>query len=229
MRENPGQRNQYLRCDYHRDHGHETNSCQSLNFLLYKLIRDGHLIRYIRELTCETETTPAADRAIIGAKHPSEPWPTINFISRGPADDQYQSKRQRRKMLRAASVRAWVNTISTPESGSEVQPIDDPISFPPLNPTRVIAPHYDALILTLCINNFDVQKVLVDPGSAIDLLHLLAFQQMKVPLEHFSSVGRVFFGFNGATTLTVGDIVLPVKAGPVTRQVLFLVVENLGP
>ena len=68
-------------------------------------------------------------------------------------------------MLRAASVRARVNTISTLESSTAVQPIDGPISFPPINPTPVITPHYDALILTLCINNFDVHRVLVDPGS----------------------------------------------------------------
>ena len=29
--------------------------------------------------------------------------------------------------------------------------------------------------------------------------------------------------------LTMGDIALPVKAGPVTQQVLFSVVEDLGP
>ena len=71
--------------------------------------------------------------------------------------------------------------------------------------------------------------VLVDPGSATDLLHLSAFQQMKVPLYCLSSIGRVLFGFNGATALTVGNIVLSVKAGPVTQQVLFSVVEDLGP
>ena len=90
----------------------------------------------------------------------------------------------------------------------------------------VITPHYDALILTLCINNFDVHRVLVDPGSAANLLHLPAFQQIKVPLDHLSSVGRVLSGFNGATTLTVGYIVLSVKAGPVTHHVLFSVVED---
>ena len=52
---------------------------------------------------------------------------------------------------------------------------------------------------------------------------------MKVPLDHLSSAGRILSGFNGATTLTVGDIVLSVKAGPVTQQVLFSVVEDLGP
>ena len=51
---------------------------------------------------------------------------------------------------------------------------------------------------------------------------------MKVPLDRLSSVGRVFIRFNGATTLTVGDIVLSVKAGPIAQQVLFSVVEDLG-
>ena len=71
--------------------------------------------------------------------------------------------------------------------------------------------------------------ILVDPGSAADLLHLPTFKQMKVPLDHLSSAGRILSGFNGATTLTVGDIVLSVKAGQVTQQVLFLLVEDLGP
>ena len=132
-------------------------------------------------------------------------------------------------MLRAISVRAWINTISASESGVAIQPVDGPISFPPINPTRVITPHYDALVLTLCINNFDVHRVLVDPGSAADLLHLPAFQQMKVSLDHLSSVGRILSRFNEATTLTMGDIVLFVKVGPVTQQVLFLVIEDLGP
>ena len=128
-------------------------------------------------------------------------------------------------MLRAASVKARVNTISTLESSTTVQPIDGPISFPPINPAQVITPYYDVLILTLCINNFDVHKVLVDPTSTTELLHLQTFKHMKVPLSHLSSVDKVLSGFNGAITLTVGDIALSVKAGPVTQQVLFSVVE----
>ena len=52
---------------------------------------------------------------------------------------------------------------------------------------------------------------------------------MQVPLDKLSSAGRILSGFNGATTLTVGDITLPVKAGPITQQVIFSVVEDLGP
>ena len=90
-----------------------------------------------------------------------------------------------------------MNTISTPDNSRAIQPVDDPISFPPINPSRVITPHHDAFVLTLYINNFDAHRVLVDPGSVTDLLQLLAFRQMKVSLDKLSSVGRILFGFNG--------------------------------
>ena len=109
-----------------------------------------------------------------------------------------------------------MNTISTPDNNKAIQLVDSPISFPPINPSRVITPHHDALLLTLCINNFDVHRVLVNPGSAADLLQLPAFRQIKVPLDKLSSTVRSLSGFNGATTLTEGDIALPVKAVSVT-------------
>ena len=129
-------------------------------------------------------------------EHILGPRPTINFILGGLADNQYQSKKHKRRMLRTASIRAKVNTISDRGDVPTVLPVDGPISFPPINPTRVITPYYDALVLTVCINNFDVHRVLVDPGSAADLLHLPVFKQMRVPIDHLHSAGRVLSGFN---------------------------------
>ena len=90
-------------------------------------------------------------------------------------------------------------------------------------------PHYDALILTLCINGFDVYMVLVDLGSAVDLLQLPAFKQMKLSLGVVNLAGRILSSFNGATKVTLGDVALLVKARPVTQQVFFLIIEDLGP
>ena len=132
-------------------------------------------------------------------------------------------------MLRAASVKARTNTIIDQGSTSAVQLVDGPISVPPVNPTRVITPHYDALVLTVCINGFDVHRVLIDPGSATDLLHLHAFKQMKVSSDHLRSPSRILSGFNGATTLSIRDITFSVKAGHVTQRILFSTVEDLGP
>ena len=229
MRAGPDQRNRSLRCDYHKDHVHETNQCQSLKFLVERLIQADHLRRYLREPTRGATVAPTTDKAITEIEHAPEPRPTINFILGGPADNQYQSKKQRRRMILAASIRARVNVISNRGDVPAVMPVDGPISFLPINPTWVITPHYDALILIVCINSFDVHRVLIDLGSAVDLLHLPASKRMRVPIDHLHSAGRVFSGFDRATTLSIGDITFSVKADPITQQVLFSVVEDLGP
>ena len=194
-----------------------------------KLIRAGHLRGYIRDSPRPIEATPIAERIAALSELPSEPWPTINYILGGLANDQYQSSRQRKKLLRVATVQDRVNTISALDNSKAIQPVDSLISFPPINPSRVITPHHDALVLTLCINNFDVHRVPIDPGSAADLLHVPAFRRMQMQLDKLISASRILFGFNGATTLTMGDIALPVKARLVTQQVVFSVVEDLGP
>ena len=83
-------------------------------------------------------------------------------------------------------------------------------------------PHYDALVFTLCISGFDVHRVLIDPGNTVDLLQLPAFNQMKFFSGILNFVGRI-------TTTTLGDITLSVQARPITQQVLFSVIEDLGP
>ena len=43
------------------------------------------------------------------------------------------------------------------------------------------------------------------------------------------NLGRVLSGFNGSSIASLGDVTLPVQAGPVVLNVLFSVVENLSP
>ena len=111
---------------------------------------------------------------------------------------------------------ARVNAIHTEGIHEETSPIYGTISFPPVNPNRVIMPHYDAPVLILCINDFDVHRVLIDPGNAVDLLQLPAFKHMKLSLGMMNSAGRILSSFNGVTTITVGDVTLLVKEGLVT-------------
>ena len=52
---------------------------------------------------------------------------------------------------------------------------------------------------------------------------------MNISFDRLSSAGRILSDFDGATTVTMGDIALLVKAGPIVQQVLFSIVEDLGP
>ena len=167
---NPSQRNPFVRCDYHSDHGHETNKYRSLKFIVERLVNAGHLKRYIREVDRGEESEPIADRTTARVPTLFESRPAINYLLGVSLDDQYQSKLQKTKHLRAATVKGRVNAVQEKGSHEEIKPIDSPIFFLPINPNRVIVPHYDALVLTLCLNGFDVHRVLVDPGSVADLL-----------------------------------------------------------
>ena len=160
MRAGLEQRNRSLRCDYHKDHGHETNYCQSLKFLVEKLIRAGHLRRYIREPNSGVTVAPTADMVIIDNEHALRPRQTINFILGGPADNQYQSKKQRRKMLSTALVRARVNTVSAQENIIAVQRVDGPRSFP------LLTLHGSLPLITMHLYFLSILTVLMYTGSS---------------------------------------------------------------
>ena len=48
-------------------------------------------------------------------------------------------------------------------------------------------------------------------------------------LSGLENLGRILSGFNGVTTTSLGDIVLPVQAGLVTLNVQFSVIQDLSP
>ncbi|RVW25978.1 hypothetical protein CK203_098059 [Vitis vinifera] len=63
------------------------------------------------------------------------------------------------------------------------RPIDGTIIFPPVDPTRILQPHRDALILSLEIGDFDVRRILVDPGSSADLVQASVVSHMGHSLQ----------------------------------------------
>ena len=55
----------------------------------------------------------------------------------------------------------------------------------------------NALVLTLGVNNFDVRRILINPGSSIDLLQMLAYKQMRDFPSALKNHGRILTDFNG--------------------------------
>ncbi|RVW42832.1 hypothetical protein CK203_079966 [Vitis vinifera] len=100
--------------------------------------------------------------------------------------------------------------------------------FPTVDPTRTLTtsrrPH-----LVPGNRDFDVRRILVDPGSSADLVQASVVSHMGHSLAGLENPGRILSGFNGSSTTSLGDIVLPVQAGPVTLNVQFSVVQELSP
>ncbi|KAL6350287.1 hypothetical protein AAG906_004235 [Vitis piasezkii] len=68
--------------------------------------------------------------------------------------------------------------------------IDGTIIFPPVNPTRTLQPHHDALILSLEIGDFDVRSILVDPGNSVDLVQASVVSHMGHSLTGLENPGH---------------------------------------
>nr|CAN70063.1 hypothetical protein VITISV_031483 [Vitis vinifera] len=199
----PSTRDRSRRCAFHKDHGHTTETCRSLQYLVERLIKAGHLNQYLRSDTRDRDASqhhnPGAPRA------PAAPKAVINYFNEEPSDEEYDSRRKRQKLLWAASIRERINSIRPELAGGGPRPIDGIIIFPPVDPTRTLQPHRDALILSLEIGDFNVRCILVDPGSSADLVQASVVDHM---------------GYN---------IILPVQAGSVTLNVQFSVVQELSP
>ena len=77
----------FVLCNYHRDHWHENNICQSLKLLVERLIKVGHLRRNVREIDYGVESGTPVNRITTGMAALSESRPAIKYILGGPSDD----------------------------------------------------------------------------------------------------------------------------------------------
>ncbi|RVW73762.1 Transposon Ty3-I Gag-Pol polyprotein [Vitis vinifera] len=103
IRTNPDKRDHSKKCAYHKER------CRSLHYLVERLIKVGHLKQYLRSKSRVRDTPRNSDPGT--SRTPIAPKAVINYIHGGPLDEEYNSKRKRQKLLRAASVRERVNSI----------------------------------------------------------------------------------------------------------------------
>ena len=74
-----------------------------------------------------------------------------------------------------------------------------------------------------------MKRILVDPGSSVDLLQVSVIKQMGFIPSSLENPGRTLSGFNGSSTTSLGDVTLPVQARLIILNVLFYVIEDLSP
>ncbi|CAL5414717.1 unnamed protein product [Camellia sinensis] len=99
------------------------------------------------------------------------------------------------------------------------------MSFSDKDLERIYCPHNGALVVTLRVKDFDVKRILIDQGSSCEIMYYDTFKQLKLQDKDLAPAVSPLIGFNSMPEWPVGKIILPVRAGSVTKQVEFWVLK----
>ena len=73
-----------------------------------------------------------------------------------------------------------------------------------------IQPHDDALVITLRIKGYDVKKVMVDQGSAVEIMYPNLYKGLNLKAEDLTPYSSPLVSFEGRIIIPKGQIRLPV-------------------
>ena len=92
-----------------------------------------------------------------------------------------------------------------------------------------IQPHDDALVVTLRIGGYDVRRVMVDQGSAADVMYLDLYNGLGLKPEHLTTYSSPLMSFEGRMVVLKGQIRLHVQASMDVVEVDFIVIDVFSP
>ena len=94
---------------------------------------------------------------------------------------------------------------------------------------RTIQPHDDALVVTLKIGEYNVKRVLVDQGSAVEIMYLDLYKGVNLKLEDLTTYDSPLVSFEGKTVIPRGQIKLSMQTDSEVVEVDFNVVNAYFP
>ncbi|XP_028056590.1 uncharacterized protein LOC114260637 [Camellia sinensis] len=195
------------RCEYHKDHGHGTNSCYALKDHLEELMQDSWLMQHVRKNNSTNKVALRPDSPPLGVIHMIYSLPTASEVH----TIQLQSSPH--------------NPITLVKSPHEIARI----SFDDTDLVGVTLPHTDPLVISLRVNRFTIECVLIDQGSTSEVMYYETFVQLGFIDFDLSLADYPLFSFNANPEYPLGKITLPVRAGTRTVDVEFLVIKLPSP
>ncbi|CAL5379860.1 unnamed protein product [Camellia sinensis] len=136
-----------------------------------------------------------------------------------------QNKKDMRMLVQIASHRQHVNCIRGKRPISEGSSSKSSISFSDADLEGVDLPYNDSLVISLKMGGHLVDRILVDPGSAVDVMYINLFKMLKLKLEDLKPTSIVLHGFNDASVQPMRVMTLLIYVKPVTVQTQFLVID----
>ena len=92
-----------------------------------------------------------------------------------------------------------------------------------------IQPHNDALVVTLRIGGYDVKRVLVDQGSAVEVMYPNLYKGLNLKPEDLSTYDSPLVSFEGKIVIPKGQIRLPIQTSSDVVEVDFIIVNTYSP
>ena len=158
---NPVNHNQNLYCHYHQDHGHTIEDCRNLWDHLEQLVREGKLKHLLHHSSGQGSQT---NSAFWGNVVPRPPLGTINVIFAALG-------RTGSCPSRIMSVSYYSNEGSSSMPKRIKMNVPLVLGFSDEDKLGTIQPHDDALVITLRIGGYDVKIVMIDQGSAAEIMY----------------------------------------------------------
>uniref|UniRef100_A0A2N9G212 RNA-directed DNA polymerase n=1 Tax=Fagus sylvatica TaxID=28930 RepID=A0A2N9G212_FAGSY len=90
-------------------------------------------------------------------------------------------------------------------------------------------PHSDALVVTLRIREFDVKRILIDPGSSVEIMYESLFKGLGLEKKDLSHAEGPLSGFSGETVVPSGKVMINVRAGTVSSPTEFFILNAFSP
>ena len=218
MAGDPSKRNQNLYCAYHQELGHNTDDCKNLKNHLDRLVRKGKLRHLLHQPVgwqehSNVKTRQSTLRPPLGTinvilaalgRTDSNPFRVMS-VGRLPAEvDDWESKRAR--------------GMATPLIG-----------FLDEDKSETLQPHDDALVVTLRIGGYDVKRVLVNQGSAVEVMYPDLYKGLKLKPKDLTAYDSPLVSFEGKTATPKGMIRLPIQTNSDVVEVDFIVVDAYSP
>ena len=92
-----------------------------------------------------------------------------------------------------------------------------------------IQPHDDALVITLQIEGYDVNRVMVDQGSTVEIMYPDLYKGLNLKAEDLTPYSSPLVSFEGKIIIPKGQVRLPVQTGSEVVEVDFIVVNAYSP
>ena len=211
--------NQNLYCHYHQEQGHTTEDCRNLWDHLDQLVGEGKLKSLLHHSSGQGAQTNSNSKKNATS---GPPLRTINVIFVTPG-------RTGSCPSRVMSVARLSSDEGVSEPKRAKVLIQPTLAFSDKDKAGTIQPHDDALVVMLRIGGYDMRRVLVDQGSAVEIMYSDLYKWLNLKSKDLTAYKSPLVSFEGKTVIPKGQIRLLIQTDSEIVEVDFIVIYSYSP